>query len=601
MSREHSFLFIITKDRQSWDDLSKRIVLAIKDIKEKSQKSPMISRLFTILDYVDAGDAEYHINSFQKCLTQLTVIVSTDILKSFNSEDGKFKNLRKILLSIITEYPEVNFIFQGEASDITDALFPIDSSYKQLNDSDEICHQFEDYFFNEKTTITLDKLKELLGYSSRRELFNDEKAYGKYSEIKRIVTRNRFNASLISFTQPDSNMAEIIYATDSLFDASNLRYTIKEWDLLDLHTKDNFSKEQSSRSRHIVIAVDEESDQCRYNSFVSYLNGFRALPVTTAAELLRIREQTFDNKLIIRDFDLQFPDEEKSEVDAIRGYKLQLEAGRKHWVKTESDKYWSKEDYLTNERMYFVSYGYEDSLCFRKEPSSESTVPIIDNNDSVLHVSGWRKPVVGSRVSFIQAIPPMRIRAEDILYCKTDCNYKIVRMRAGRNHSVPLNLYNKCKRMYSRSNNYYNTGQYIESAIIANEAYEMLNGFHQSMALKLYYLKVKSENAAAMQMLGGDDELLAKDAKLRIEIINNDINRLLGENDSSRLNVLNQIFADCRLFCKEKEHFQSEDVFVREMAFLNDGWTASIAKIKQSLGYLFRKENSTDTYAKKDY
>ena len=36
-------------------------------------------------------------------------------------------------------------------------------------------------------------------------------------------------------------------------------------------------------------------------------------------------------------------------------------------------------------------------------------------------------------------------------------------------------------------------------------------------------------------------------------------------------NTLNQIYSDCRKVCREKEHFDSESIFIGAMARLNEG------------------------------
>ena len=127
-------------------------------------------------------------------------------------------------------------------------------------------------------------------------------------------------------------------------------------------------------------------------------------------------------------------------------------------------------------------------------------------------------------------------------------------------------------RMIRRAEIYYNNKRYLLAALVSGEAMEILNGFHHRLMIKAYYIQAIAENAVSMDVVGANEKYLAKDAQFRVEIIKEDVERFYYgyEEDSSR-NVLNHIFSTCRQFCKEHEHFESEEVFLSAMGHLLEG------------------------------
>lgn len=155
--------------------------------------------------------------------------------------------------------------------------------------------------------------------------------------------------------------------------------------------------------------------------------------------------------------------------------------------------------------------------------------------------------------------------------------------RENHDHGVPLDVYDIVQNMLKRAKTYYETENFIKAAIISSEAIELLNGFHEALMLQAYHILAISENAIAMNAIGGNEMLLKKDAIFRINKIEHEVGRLLkrakveGQTKADRrelkFNVLNQIFSDCRKMCKDKEHFDVEDCFISAMAYVNEGFT----------------------------
>lgn len=149
--------------------------------------------------------------------------------------------------------------------------------------------------------------------------------------------------------------------------------------------------------------------------------------------------------------------------------------------------------------------------------------------------------------------------------------------RENHNHGVPLDLYDLAKSMINRAAGYYKNARFIKAAIISSEAIEVLNGFHEALMLEAYHVLATSENAIAMNTLGGSEVELANDARFRIHKIEHDVDRMMAREGKDRrdlkYNILNQIFFDCRALCQAKEHFLAEDCFISALAHVNEGFT----------------------------
>ena len=155
--------------------------------------------------------------------------------------------------------------------------------------------------------------------------------------------------------------------------------------------------------------------------------------------------------------------------------------------------------------------------------------------------------------------------------------------RKNHDHGVPLNVYDLVQSMLFRAKIFYNNGRYIKAAVISSETIELLNGFHESLMLRAYYYLAISENAIAMNTTGGSEFELVEDTKIRINKIQKEIDRILdrpiveGESFTERrelkYDILNQIFSECRKYCREKEYFGPENCFISALAHVNEGYS----------------------------
>ena len=198
-------------------------------------------------------DLKFFLDEKIEILHKLYVIVDYRSLLS----SGFPERNAKMLKSIILTYPEVQFAFQEEGQE----------------------YNYIKYIFGPKVPDGLIPSIHVFD-------FNDEFA------LHKLLEQN-----------------------NNLFDASNLRYHLKLKKYQDLHVRQNFNKLQSRRKDNLALVIDEERKQSLFNGYVLYASGYRVLPITTATELIEINNKigdissSIDPKLILRDYDLQFKDE----------------------------------------------------------------------------------------------------------------------------------------------------------------------------------------------------------------------------------------------------------------------------------------------------
>lgn len=485
-------------------------------------------------------------------------VVITDKIKgdkAFSVEQAS-----KIIARTILRYPEVMFLF--------------DESWKETNKEDV---DFTDFIF----------------FKGCDDVSSIAKQYHQY----RVFEKQPF-----AFIQRKWN---------NLYDGSNLRFAIKRYLYERLCVEQrNFERIQSSRSSHLAICVEEEHTQTLFNSYALYANGFRVWPIMSAYELKDFNEdhkKHKDLKLIIRDYDIQFPDanEDDSEselkivgkkddenlIDYIRGAKYLDNEKKWRALDTNSEgpnggknHFWNQ---LQGKPHYFISKGV-DHIKFitskqryhQKQPNNGNG--LFQNEKEWQYLRGLHKPVTGIYSSMhnfeeIKTCYDEAVRWTEEMRHK-EKTYFIQTARKEHHHGVPLDIYDLTKGMIDRARKYQKDGKFVISAMVAQEAIEILNGFHESLMLKAYHIYAVSENAICMNLLGGNEQWLKEDAIFRINKIRHDVTRMLARKQTNKdrkdlqLNVLNQIFSDCREFCYKKEHFLSEDAFVSAMAYLNDGW-----------------------------
>lgn len=537
-----------------------------------------------------AVDLSLYLNQYGSNLQSLHVIID---LASLN-EPAQIDILRDTII----EFPEVQFIFDKK-HDSTDDLLSVLFPQEELDD------YIDSFTDQEKKQIQQTWARIANGIDvSILELCLDDPDY-EY--------------------EPTDKFARIINGIDNTFDASNLRYAIKYRKYLHLkvHHNRNFLKIQESRFNNLAICVEEEVRQNIFNSYALYVNGFRVLPITTREEL-RITNAKLNNctsregllcsehssrlfhsldghkpveGIIVRDYDLQFEDENQQPVDEIRGFRY-CEAEDLIKGSSFSDQVgkflkdyhlgWNDLRINYNEKpnsywhslsqsgfpMYFITKGPRKSKMVHPEKSG--TV-CFSKDKTRMFLPGFEKPVCGLYSPF-QSLPKVWSTYDNTRYSeeKDGPNYEIKTSRKEHDHSTPLDIYDMANNMIRRAESYYNDKRFILAALVSGEALEFLNGFHHRLTIKAYYILAIAENAIAMDVVGGNERYLAKDASFRVLKIIEDVNRFYyGYEEKSSRNVLNQIFSTCRQFCKEHDHFESEEVFLSAMGHLLEGFSFS--------------------------
>lgn len=339
---------------------------------------------------------------------------------------------------------------------------------------------------------------------------------------------------------------KIVMGKSNSFDASNLRWASMEIKyILQGQKGRNFQQIQDSRNSNLASCVHSDDESTILHCYLLFASGYRSIPVSSTYELNRNCGKV---PLIIRDWNLLFANEDRISGEnarpAILGYKI--EDGNIELV--ESD-YWD-----WGKKYFFISCECEKKL-------EKSAAEITRNNNNIVNLPGTVSPTINGIYKDISTILQLNIISE------SSPNYE--RENVSINKSIDTQK--MIQEMNERANRYYKQKYYVYSALVARIALELNNGFFQTLSAKSIYILSLAENAIAVNNLLGDEELIAEDAKIRIKFIEKEVKRLLNKTASS--NLTHQIFSDCRYYCKEKERFKSEDVFISEMAHINDGFS----------------------------
>lgn len=470
----------------------------------------------------------------------------------------------KVMRHIIMAYPEVQFLFdetecQGKGF-LTEFLFV-----------DIIDKTDEDESFTVRVAST--------EAGDQAEIKTKAYYNESHSEVLTIQVQSAIHT--FRFKEDKECALFLVKGRNNLYDASNLRSALKAVKRCELKVRDNYQKQTDSRRNNAAIVVEEESHQNMFNSYCLYANGFRVFPVITATELLEINKKSNESFIVVRDYDLQFIDEDlanitKKEIDGqkwcktdfIRGAKKK-EDGKFIILKDKDDLCWTS---FNKENVFFVSKG-GDGLKIRLKWNRyfQKKQKHMKSKGKKLILRGKDKPMEGIYKSF-QCVRVIEKRYKATRYRPGEDSYKIVVKRQGEDgHSCPLDIYGIVYAMVKRAEKYYNDKKYRLAALVASESMEILNGFHPSLMKRAYYVQAISENAMSMSLLGGEESKLVDDINFRCRKIKEDIKRMVP-NRKDRTNVLNGIYNDCRLFCQQVEYHDAADEVLSFFVHENEGF-----------------------------
>lgn len=481
--------------------------------------------LASIDDY--SVDNNFNINSLiielneldNESLSKLILVIDL-----FSLEDDELSLVKELIIS----FPEIKF------------LFPTTSSEDLLN-----------IFFNE--------LKD--------DIFFHLHSFNLFSEDKNDLV-NEFNIAL--------------KGKNNLFDASFLRTALRTKKLEKIGFSNNFNNLCNKR-KALAYAVDEEKTQNYLISYALFKYGYRVLPISSYCEIDKVhKNQKTNNKpknlsLIIRDWDIQFEDYPQSSdpktdfVNHMRGiFKKEI------W---ESDKdVWG----VFDEIPIFIFSRLSNNNSNEDEPN---LVEPNKNTDKLWHkelldslsknennvkkkpdLFGISKPLDGlSEIEKILILFNDKNFINQPFDIDTICRKRDKSKDKG-SHSVPPDIYHIGEKLLFRAQKYYDDKKFLYSAILAQEAMEILNGLHNDLHLDAIYLKHLSEVSLETEYLGLEN--FKKCAQKRFKEIKSEVLRI-GSNTKAINNFLSQIFNDIRHIYKEKEQFDAAEEALKEFISVN--------------------------------
>lgn len=496
-------------------------------------------------------------------IDSLSVIID---YRSFGMEGSMLYDANEVIQRTILQYPEVDFFFDqsGEV---------------------EEKHTGIDFLFNDRVV----------------EKF-------KIEEIKKDVVR------LFHVFRRENGFVITKLDYDNLFDGSNIRCAIKRLYYHRLHATANFEKLQfgdNGRCHSMAVVIDDEPTQSRFNGFALFVSGYRVIPVHTARMLavlnscIEFWNELQTPKIIVRDFDLQFPDVKEHEdyngskfkgVPEIVGNAVEIKIPQNVKEVVISEKKKTEAGSLENNHFkemidYVRNYRYDkkngwilsdemNTIFWGAKLKKIKTYVVTNGHDLMdvkptkyekwkkhknewLQVCGILKPVSGLYHPFFSQFKDENNKhviekhfklTRYIQYKDRDsaCKYEIIKKRKDSNHGVPIDIYDTIKEMQQRAEEYYEKGKFIKSAVLAQEIIELLNGFHYQMMIRAYELKVKAENAISMDIIGADEKQLVLDAMKRIKIIKEDVHRMVFPLYKGEKNLLKDI--ELQYERRRKEH-----------------------------------------------
>ena len=525
------------------------------------------------------------------------------------------RNEKKESLHIIIDY--VSCCGTGEEINYSTAIRDIIMCYPEVQ------------FLFDETFVRKGKDDKKEKYSFLNFLFWTSQKNDIVYEV--LAEFHQFDLGDFSKTVVVKQFIRLLKGCNNIYDGSNLRDAIKRYKLNELAIDSNYRKLQESRRNHAAVVVEEEYHQNMFNSYCLYVNGFRVLPVVSATELLWINEEdkkmylhstnllikkeiTSNPPLLLRDYDLQFVDENRvdsgvakgeckvtfdkeyaitlNEIDCIRGAKEIKDAKRYAVIGTDKDIHLMDKDKNAQENPYWKAFG--GNMTYYVSKGGKTVCVDLGYDKSMeavkkeLHLKGIEKPLEGIYAS-LKGIDHVRERYYDSREYENRKPIAFQTSRKGNSgHSCPLDIYGVARSMVHRAEWYYERGRYRLAALVAGEALEVLNGFHKSLMNKAYYIQAVSENAMAMSLIGGDEGVLRKDVKFRLNHkVKDDVKRMIPDDEEYNYNLLYNIFNDCMLFCQEKEYFEAADEALSVMVHEKEGITCGklfrifIKKIKE--------------------
>lgn len=550
-------------------------------------------------------------------LANLIIVIDTYSLPNpeHNSVSEKIKSKIK---ELFIRYPEVKIVFFDKDS-IIDLYLDDISSFNDLYSNIIRCSGIK-----ENNKCVRKNCSDGSGVDCSLKI----KSLHKFNPFQKIeILKSEGQEDDKNGTTSISAFDYLVRGQSNIYDASNIRNSIKQWFYSEIGVKANYRRAQCSRVSHLALSVEEEIWQSYFNGYALYSLGYRVLPVVSCLELRRIVAKCDPKKdsidLVVRDYDLQFEDYQnvKYNLQRLRGLKnppKELQEEKLKWYslliskfkkgfgrnrELDKEKKWKLAkgvwDKLlekhTNAKISFItrldttfnkSYPCLNNSYFKKIYNKSNTskdkklneeeqkairagMAITESNHAILR--GITKPINGifAMLAIDEAISEVYELSIDTDYMNTDRDEE-------RGHSIPPVILHIAEVLLNRSKEYYKKKMFMLSALLAKETMEVLNGFHFMMMLESLYWLTLAETNLIISTLGIDEKAIEINTLKRLKNVKTQVKRITKNNSHARSNVLHQIFNDVRQACYEKELYLAADVALNELVNVREGLNLTV-------------------------
>jgi energy-coupling factor transporter transmembrane protein EcfT len=387
-----------------------------------------------------------------------------------------------------------------------------------------------------------------------------------------------------------------------MFDPSGVRNYIKKKLIEDKikFTENNFIKLHNSREKKLALCIDEEQRHSFFWAYSLYNFGYSTLPVCSAKELNEINnycakknKSGYDECLIIRDYDLQFPDIKEPDLKDGGDEVEPLYKFRGIYHDKQSNEYKLIPDFWET----FYSRGTKESTFIYIISQLQESCDIKNHDEPIIAKKKLIEKLQKSKKRKFNAdqfnkygmtlfsdernnrkIPILKGLSKEIegmfdllnieeikkAFKKSRDSAQVSKKRQDKDaHSIPAVNGRLSKKLINRSNSAFKNEMYMSSALLASEALEILNGLSMSLSLEALFLKERAEAYLELGVVGiGNFKDVIKE---RIRDIKRQIIRLTQSNVEAEKNARMQIFNELRRIYEEHEQFDVAEIMYDEV------------------------------------
>jgi len=384
------------------------------------------------------------------------------------------------------------------------------------------------------------------------------------------------------------------------YDPSGLRNWLKQDLLLEKiqYNQDNYENLHQSRGAHFALTIDDEKRHAQYWGYSLYSFGYRVLPVTTYSVLTDLEKKRSSLRkfveLICRDYDLQFPDLDGSEIGETL-YRLRGLRRKNGIFMDVTSKYWNELFEHENLSTWIISQlPTIRKLNFREQDPAILVDEVAKKEGIYDRFPEFKR----HGLTIFNGLPVLRGQSKELEGMTTlleccEINERFWNSRdfvdldkrrsAPDSHGVPAFNSRVAEEMLCRAQSAFEGNNHLLAALIASESREVLNGLSMSLSLQALHLKLKAEALMELEIVGIGE--LKKNLDIRIFEIRRQIERLGGKNEEAKKNARMQIFNDLRKIYEEHEQFTASEALYEEVVKAELG-------AKDVVGITIKRESS---------